>query len=576
MLRDFQQAIQNESFTAYNEGAIAVMPTMATGGGKTVTFVDTAVKFNCPAIAVAHRQELVSQCALAFNRERVPHSIIAPKQVIQQIIALEHDTHGYSSYSSRAPVRVAGVDTLRNHDPKDKWLSQVGFGVIDEGHHVLRENKWGRAVLMFPNARWMFPTAHAVRADNQGLGRQADGFVDRLVLGPYGRQLINRGFLTDYRLICSKADIDFDSLQVGPSGEFSQPKLRALTHTSNVIVGDAVKLYAQYGWGKLGVTFVVDKEEATKTRNAFHAAGLPTEIISDDTPIAVRGQIMRKFRARQVLMLISVDCLGEGVDVPAIEVVILARRTASWQLLCQQVGRGLRPMIDEPYASHWNNYSDLERLALIAQSRKPKAIIIDLVGNIIWHAKFRGLPDSRQEYSLLRGERGSRKTDAIPLRTCLECKQPYEAYLVACPECGAVPIVAGRSTPELVEGDLVELDPKVLAAMRGEADRVMGPCHVPVGVSQQVLAAIMRKHHDRYRGQVSLRHIMMIWGGWQKHLGLQDREAHKLFFIRYGIDVLSAQALGATEAAALEARIQADLDRYQVTDATQQPQVIAA
>lgn len=576
MLRDFQQSVQNESLTAYHEGMIAVMPVMATGGGKTVTFVDTAVKFNCPAICVAHRQELVSQSALAFNRERVPHSIIAPKAVIQQIIALEHETHGYSSYNYRAPVRVAGVDTLRNHDAKDRWLSQVGFGVIDEGHHVLRENKWGRAVLMFPNARWMFPTAHAVRADNQGLGRQADGFVDRLVLGPYGRQLINRGFLTDYRLVCSKADIDFDSLQVGPSGEYSQPKLRALTHTSNVIVGDAVKLYAEYGWGKLGVTFVVDKEEAMKTRAAFQAAGVPTEIISDDTPIGVRGQIMKKFRARQILMLVSVDCLGEGVDVPAIEIVILARRTASWQLLCQQVGRGLRVMIDEPYASHWNTYSDLERLALIAQSRKPKAIIIDLVGNIIWHAKSRGLPDSRQEYSLLRGERNSRKSDVIPLRTCLECKQPYEMHLIACPHCGAEPVLQGRSLPELVEGDLVELDPKVLAALRGEADRVMGPCYTPENVTLGVKAAIMRKHHERYTGQVSLRHVMMIWGGWQKHLGLKDREAQKLFFIRYGLDVLSAQALGATEAAALQARIQADLDRYQVVDGSQSTQVIAA
>jgi DNA repair protein RadD len=573
MLRDFQTTVQNSALTAYHEGAIAVMPTMATGGGKTTTFVDTAVKFNCPAVAIAHRQELLSQIALAFCRDRVPHTIHAPKQVLSQIIALEHETFGYSTYNSRAPVRVCGVDGMRNFDKTDRWLSQVGFGVIDEGHHVLRENKWGRAAGLFPNARWMFPTAHAVRADNKGLGRTADGLVDRLVIGPHGRELINRGFLTDYRIICAKADIDFDSLEVGPSGDYSMPKLRALTHSSNVIVGDAVKLYLQYAAGKLGVTFVVDKEEAAKTQTAFQNAGVPCAIITDDTPTTVRGQLMRKFRARQILMLISVDCLGEGVDVPAIEVVIMARRTASWQLMCQQFGRSLRVLVDDAYYAHWGEYSDLERLAIIANSQKPKAIVIDLVGNIIWHAKFRGLPDSRQEYSLLAGERNARKSDAIPLRTCLVCKQPYEAYKLKCDNpsidrpgelCGAVPTPAGRSSPELVEGDVVELDPALIRAMLGEANRLMEPYVNVEGLPGFINKTNLRRHHDRYNAQVALRHSMMRWGGWQKHLGRNDREAQKLFYIRFNIDVLSAQALDATKAAALNAQIQDELNRYQI------------
>jgi len=567
MLYDFQQDVQNTAFGAYHEGAIVVMPVMPTGGGKTVLFCDTITKFDCPSVVIAHRQELVGQAALALNRERVPHSIIAPKKVIQQIIGLEHDLQGYSTYNSRAPARVAGVDTLRNHDINDKWFSQVGFGVVDEGHHVLRENKWGREVLKFPNARWMFPTAHALRADNKGLGRDGgDGFVDRLILGPYGRQVINRGFLTDYRLVCVGSDVALADVPVGPSGEYNMPKLRAATHADNQIVGDVVKTYLKYAAGKLGVTFAVDKEEAIKLRNAYVAAGVPAEVITDETPITVRGQLMRKFKARQILQLVSVDCLGEGVDVPAIEVVSLVRRTASWQLLCQQVGRALRVMVDDQYARYWPQYSDVERLALIANSNKPKAIIIDHVGNIVWHAKFRGLFDSRQEYSLLSGERNARKSDAIPLRTCLECKQPYEQYLIRCKYCGNEPLPAGRSTPELVQGDLVELDALVLKAMRGESEKIMQPYVAPHGMPAYIVKAQMRHHHDRFRGQTSLRHAMMLWGGWQKHLGLQEREAQKLFYIRFGIDVLSAQALALTDATALEARIVAELERANIQE----------
>jgi hypothetical protein len=274
---------------------------------------------------------------------------------------------------------------------------------------------------------------------------------------------------------------------------------------------------------------------------------------------------MRKFAARQILMLVSVDCLGEGVDVPAIECVIMLRRTASWQLMCQQFGRALRVLVDKPYMDVWEQYSDLERLAIIANSSKPKAIIIDLVGNILWHAKVRGLPDSRQKYSLLSGI-SVRNSDAIPLRTCLECKQPYEQWLIACPHCGAIPVPANRSTPELVEGDVIELDPSVLRALRGEAERVMGAFYAPKGTPPHIMKSIARKHHDRYSAQVQLRHTMMIYGGWQKHLGRSDREAQKMFFIRYGIDVLSAQGLGTPEAAALDARISADLSQANVSE----------
>ncbi len=566
MLRDFQVTAKNDIFQAWQEGHTDVLSVMPTGAGKTVLFCNIAAELDCPAVAIAHRQELVAQAALAFNRERVPHSIIAPKQVIQQIIAAEHETHGFSTYSSRSPVRVAGVDTLKNYDAKDRWLAQVKLLIQDEAHHQLKSNKWGVARRMVPNARGLNMTAHAVRADRRGLGREADGFIDKILVGPYGRQLINRGFLTDYRLVCVGSDIALADVPIGPSGEYNMPKLRAATHADNHIVGDVVKTYLQFAAGKLGVSFVVDIEEAIKLRNAYTAAGVPAEVITAETPITVRGQLMRKFRARQLLQLVSVDCLGEGVDVPAIEVVSMVRKTASWQLMCQQFGRALRVMVDEQYLARWGDYSDVERLAIIANSKKPKAIIIDHVGNIVWHAKFRGLPDSKQEYSLLRSERGARRSDAIPLRTCLECDQPYEQYHVACPYCGNVPVPMGRSTPELVEGDLVELDPALLRAMRGEADKVIGPFHAPAHVDNVILKSLMRRHHERYQGQVSLRHAMMLWGGYQKHLGRQDREAQKLFFILFGIDYLSAQALGTKDAGELELRIQMYLTDYNVIE----------
>lgn len=575
MLRDFQETTKGEIYDAWGNGAINVMPVMPTGSGKTTLFCAIIKEFNRPACAIAHRQELVGQAALALNRERVEHSIIAPRKIVQQIIALENEEHGYSTYNSRAPVRCAGVDTIIKRDTNDRWYSQVGLVVQDEGHHVQSANKWGRAQLMFPNGYGLFPTAHAVRADGGGLGRfnmegkPGDGLVDHLVVGPYGRQLINRGFLTDYRIICVGSDIEISDKDITASGDFSMPKLRAATHADNKVVGNVVKHYLRYAAGKLGVTFAVDVEAAVELRKAYIDAGVPAEIITSDTPVTVRGALMRKFRARQILQLVSVDCLGEGVDVPAIEVVSFVRKTASWQLFCQQFGRALRVLVEKKYWDVWDSYTDQERLQIIAASSKPRAIIIDHVGNFIWHAKFRGTPDSKQEYSLLPREGGARgKSDAIPLRPCMWCFQPYERFYVACPYCGGVPEPAGRGSPELVEGDLIELDEAVLARLRGEVAKVNGPVEVHPHLPAAAQRGLMRNHHDRFRAQASLQRFMALWAGWQTNCGRSIRESQKLFFLRFGIDYLSAQALGVSDAVALEARINLELQKHNVTEAT--------
>lgn len=567
MLHDFQQRIKRDVFAAWQDADVMnVMPVAPTGSGKTVLFCDIIRTYGAPTCAIAHRQELVSQTALSLNREGVPHGIIAPRAVIQQIVKLEMETHGQSHYSARAPVRVAGVDTLRNHDPTDRWLASVQLVVQDEGHHVLQANKWGAAMRMFPAARGLFPTAHAVRADGCGLGRGADGLVDRLVIGPSCRDLIGRGFLTDYRLICPPSDVDVSNVPIGAAGDFSLPQLRAAVHRSGTIVGDVVRHYLKFAAGRLGVTFTVDVEAATDVAAAYNAAGVPAAVITAKTPIDIRAQLMARFRARRLLQLVSVDVLGEGVDVPAIEVVSMARHTASFQLYAQQFGRALRCMIAPDIWAHWGEYTDAERLAFIAASDKPKAIIIDHVQNYQRH----GLPDVARDYELGRRERTRRVSDAIPLRVCVnpDCLQAYERVLVTCPYCGTKPNPAVRSAPEHVDGDLIELDPAVLRQLRGEVDRIDSAPVVPRALQNSAAGlAVIRNHNARQVAQLRLRDAIALWAGWQYHGGRSTQEGYRLFFHTFGTDVMTAQTLNAKDAEDLEARIRTALTRANVVAA---------
>ena len=159
--------------------------------------------------------------------------------------------------------------------------------------------------------------------------------------------------------------------------------------------------YLRIAKGKLGVTFAVDVEAAGDIATAFKKAGVPAEIVTAKTPDTLRASILRRFRNRELLQLVNVDLFGEGFDLPAIEVVSMARPTQSFSLFAQQFGRALRPM-----------------------DGKEHAIIIDHVGNVHRH----GLPDAPRDWSLDRRERRSSKNVdiVIPTRTCPECAGAYE------------------------------------------------------------------------------------------------------------------------------------------------------
>jgi superfamily II DNA or RNA helicase len=76
MLRDYQRDLKGQIYAAWQDAATRnVMSVAPTGSGKTVVLGSILQELQRPACAVAHRQELVGQLALALNREEVPHGI---------------------------------------------------------------------------------------------------------------------------------------------------------------------------------------------------------------------------------------------------------------------------------------------------------------------------------------------------------------------------------------------------------------------------------------------------------------------------------------------------------------------
>lgn len=553
-LRPYQQDIRDDIESRWL-GVANVLAVLPTGAGKTVLFSSILADEPGASCAIAHRQELVSQISLALARNGVRHRIIGQDPVIRMIVRLHMEEVGANYVVPNAKCAVASVNTLTGKkfaESLKPWLPTVKLWVQDEAHHVLRDNQWGRAAAMFPNARGLGVTATPLRADGNGLGRHADGLFDTMVIGPSMRDLITMGFLTEYRIFAPPSTFQRDQVAVSQTtGDFNLDQMRKavassslVVHDEKQIVGDIVQHYQRIAPGKLGVTFVPDIVTAEEVASQYVAAGVPAEIITGKTPDDERYKMMRRFKNRQTLQLVSIDVLGEGVDVPAIEVVSMGRPTESYGLYVQQFGRALR-LLDG----------------------KDRAIIIDHVGNVMRH----GLPDAPREWSLDRRERrSSGKSDAQTIRACLnpECGAVYERFRDACPYCGTpVPPPAERSRPEFVDGDLFELDPAMLEQMRGAVARVdMTPEAyreqlARQGVPQIGIMANVKRHIERQETIGTLREAMAVWAGYERAAGLSDREIFRKFYIEHGHDWMTAQTLKRDEALGLADRVMGSIKR---------------
>ena len=329
-LRKYQAKAFADVKAAWAANHKVVMLRMPTGAGKTPTFAQAVLEEPRGSVVIAHRANLVAQASLTLARYGVRHRVIGPATLQRNCAALQMRRLGRSFVDPNARCAVATVGTLVGLPVGTAWLAQIGLWVVDEGHHLLKENIWGKAVALMPTAKGLAVTATPGRPDGKGLGAKADGLVEVLVHGPEMAELFEQGYLTPYRIFAPPSDVDISQVHVGASGEFVAKELSAAFKESKKIVGDVVKHYLRIAPGKLGMTFAVDIEEAVKIAQAFKAAGVPAEVLTGETDPLVRDQIMRRFENREILQLVSVDILGEGTDVPAVEVVSMARHTNSF------------------------------------------------------------------------------------------------------------------------------------------------------------------------------------------------------------------------------------------------------
>jgi superfamily II DNA or RNA helicase len=385
-LRPYQNSSINTLRNAFrtNKRVLFVLPT---GGGKTAIFTYIANSSNKNILILAHRKELIEQIT-----ERLGN----------------YDTNR---------IKVGMVQTVVKN--LDKYNSE--FIIMDEAHHAVA-GSWEKIMNAYNKAYVLGVTATPCRLDGKGLANAFDCMVE----GPTITNLINEGYLCKAKTYASAHDL---SKIKTVAGDYNKSQLADYFNKSK-ITGDAIEAWRNYAYEKQTIVFCINIEHAISVSALFNALGYKSEVISSKNGKDERDKIISNFRNGITTLLISVDIISEGFDVPSCEAVILLRPTKSLALYMQQVGRALRT---SPGKSH--------------------AIILDHAGNCFRH----GLATEEREWELTHNKVKAAQQQKWQLRQCENCFAIISNVVDKCPECGNINKPAPKEM-KLVAGELIEVD----------------------------------------------------------------------------------------------------------------------
>lgn len=432
-LRPYQQrAVEWVLRKAVENPSARLLIVLPMGGGKTAIAaallrVMVAHQADMRGLFVAHRVELLAQARAAILAADVYKGLVAP----------------LGEPSPKARIIIGGVDSLCRAGVDS--LPSADLVITDEAH---RDAGPFRRKLRsaYPDALRVGFTATPERLDGRALRED----YDDMLVAAQPSELIADGHLVAPRVFTVPADRlpDLRGVRL-ERGEFSASEVERRTNTI-AILGDIVSHWKRMAQNRRTLVFAVSRAHSLAIVERLKRAGVAAAHLDGHVKGDARKATLDALARGELRVISSCEVLAEGLDLPAVKCVVMARPTASLVVSNQQAGRCMRP---------WTSAGE-----------PMGAIILDHAGNIMRH----GYPHADREWSLDGFKARARNTNMRqPLRACARCHAviPPDA---PCSECGAeVPPPPNTpspraSAPEPIEipGDLVALSDSLPLSVR--------------------------------------------------------------------------------------------------------------
>lgn len=231
------------------------------------------------------------------------------------------------------PVQVASIATLTRPQRLERWaLWRPDLLVVDECHHVLAPS-WRRIIDTLPYARLIGFTATPLRLEGKGLAR----IFSEMIAATTVKELIAGGWLSPVKTFAPPLLPDLNGVAVR-RGDYVVDEL-AQRMNQQRLVGDCVEHYRRHCNGGAALGYACTIAHSKALVEAFRAAGYRAVHVDADTKASEREDEVAALGAGDINIIFNVGLFTEGLDLPALAGVLMARPTKSLGLYLQMVPR---------------------------------------------------------------------------------------------------------------------------------------------------------------------------------------------------------------------------------------------
>lgn len=354
-LYDFQEeAVKKLKEHFIDRDMMEGMLVMPTGAGKSRTstyfLIKEMISRGYQIIWLAHRHMLIDQAADCFYRFAGLSKIVNPNIKDYRLSCVSGE-HLRMSQIDKHEVIVASVSSVyRNRKHLRRVLGKTVMVVIDECHHTLAPSY--QETIHFikkyrKDAKLLGITATPIRANDKDSANLMSLFGNNVVFDISLSTLIKKGILANPKFERIETNEEIEPIisideekmirRYGELPETLVSKIADSASRNKVIIEQYMNNKERYGktlifaLNVIHCRFIYDELKERGVRVGYIHSG------KDDNTMVIND-----FKNGNLDVLVNVNIMTEGTDVPDIQTVMLTRPTQSEGLLMQCIGRGMR------------------------------------------------------------------------------------------------------------------------------------------------------------------------------------------------------------------------------------------
>ncbi len=349
-LRPYQEAAVERVNSKIMHGADRGLLLMATGLGKTRVAAGVIEQWiedrpSDEVLVLSPSRSLVPQ----LESELWPY---LPKSVATHVLT------GSEKPSFEGGVTVATEQSMLQQLPDAH--GRFGLVIVDEAHHAPADGY--RRLIGELAPKFLFGmTATPWRSDHQNLEEIFGGptytasIVDGMQLGYLSK--------VDYRMLVDDINWDWVRSELGDGISVKELNRKLFIPERDEATVMKIRRHLEAVLDPRALVFCRSILHAERIRNLLQAEGLSAKVLHSKLGRFESAATLRAFRSGEIPILVTVDMVNEGIDIPDVNLIVFLRVTHSRRIFLQQLGRGLRITESKDIVRVLDFVSDVRRIA---------------------------------------------------------------------------------------------------------------------------------------------------------------------------------------------------------------------